>query len=224
MCIIPIFALPPLDILMVTPHLHMAMRCVVIGVWDVTPPLGRSGWVPQAHANPHVAQRPISFHSLCSGQCYPGFAMSDPLSIAASVAALLQLSATAIEYLKNVKQGASDRARLRDELRNTVCLLEMLRDRVEDSLDSEGGATGSPWISALAGQDGPLNLFKALLADIIEKLVPQDRLRKIAQPFRWPFSEKEITKTLEMLERLKTSFNLIIQDELLYVDPYSFAG
>lgn len=143
--------------------------------------------------------------------------IGDPLSVAASVAALLQLSATALEYVKNVKQGSLSRAKLRDELRNSICLLEMLKDRIEDSVDSKGEAMCSPWLAALAGRDGPLQLFKNLLEDIIERLVPQDRLRKFAQPFRWPFDEKDITKTLETLERLKTSFNLIIQDELVYV-------
>lgn len=61
--------------------------------------------------------------------------MSDPLSVTASVIAVLQLAATATQYLKDVKHGSADRTKLRDELRSATCLLEMLRDRLDDSDD-----------------------------------------------------------------------------------------
>lgn len=62
--------------------------------------------------------------------------MSDTLSITASIIAVLQLAATATDYLKGIKNGDSDRVKLRDELRSTTCLLEMLNDRIEDAEDT----------------------------------------------------------------------------------------
>ncbi|KAM0323197.1 hypothetical protein ACHAPQ_008786 [Fusarium lateritium] len=142
--------------------------------------------------------------------------MSDPLSIAASVIALLQLTATATQYLKDVKHGSADRLRLRDELRSTACLLEMLKDRVEDADDeSETGETLKPGsIRALAEPDGPLSLFGQILKEIVTKLEPQASLRRLAKPFTWPFDKKDITEMLNSLERLKSHFNLIMQNDL----------
>jgi hypothetical protein len=143
--------------------------------------------------------------------------MSDPLSIAASVLALLQLAATATQYLKDVKQGSTDRLRLRDELRSTACLLEILKDRIEDSDDAfEAGETLKPvFLKGLAGADGPLNLFKQILEDVVAKLAPQDSLRRLAKPFTWPFDKKDISEKLASLERLKSHFGLIMQNDLL---------
>jgi hypothetical protein len=123
--------------------------------------------------------------------------MADPLGIAASVIALLQLTATVIQYVKAVNDGSSDRTRLRDELRTTTCVLEMLRDRVEDS-QSSGEETLKPQLlAALSATDGPLTLLKTLLQDIITKMVPQKHLGRLAQPFTWPFTKKEIVRVPE---------------------------
>lgn len=143
--------------------------------------------------------------------------MSDPLSITASLIAVLQLAATAIQYVKDVKGGSSDRTRLRDELRSTTCVLEMLRDRIEDSENSGDTKLNPELLAALGAPDGPLQLLQKVLQDIIAKLHPRDGLRKLAQPFTWPFDKKDISEMLEMLERLKSNFNLIIQNELVYV-------
>ncbi|KAH6994707.1 hypothetical protein EDB82DRAFT_502327 [Fusarium venenatum] len=142
--------------------------------------------------------------------------MSDPLSITASVIALLQLAATATQYLKDVKHGSADRLRLRDELRSTTCLLEMLRDRIED--DDETSETDQPLkpasVRVLAEPDGPLSLFEQVLQDMVTKLEPQARLRRLAKPFTWPFDKKDIAELLTCLERLKSHFNLVMQNDL----------
>lgn len=143
--------------------------------------------------------------------------MSDPLSAIASVVTLLQVAGTATQYLKDIKHGSADRIRLRDELRSAVCLLEILKDRIEDSEETaETGSELKPLsILSLVGSDGPLNLFKKLLEQITKKLAPQDQLRKLARPFTWPFDKKDIAELLMSLERLKSHFSLVIQNDLL---------
>ncbi|RFN44138.1 serine/threonine-protein kinase chk2 (cds1) [Fusarium flagelliforme] len=142
--------------------------------------------------------------------------MSDPLGITASVIAVLQLAVTATQYLKDVKHGSADRLRLRDELRSTVCLVEMLKDRVEDiDDDSETEEILKPAsMKALVESDGPLSLFERVLQDIVTKLEPQAGLRRLAQPLTWPFDKKDIAEMLASLERLKSHFNLIMQNDL----------
>lgn len=146
--------------------------------------------------------------------------MSDPLSITASVITVLQLSATAIDYLRGIKDGASDRVKLRDELRSTTYLLEMLTDRIEDAEDATttSGTGRRPLLSikSLSGPDNPLILFQRVLEDIIAQLSPQHRLRQRALPLTWPFTKKDVAEELACLERLKSHFNLIMQNDLLY--------
>lgn len=145
--------------------------------------------------------------------------MSDPLGTTASVIAVLQLAAQATQYVKDVKHGSADRMQLRNELRSTTCLLEMLKDRIEDSEDTSDPdqALKPASIQSMAGPDGPLNAFKRLLESIVAKLAPQDTLRRMAQPFKWPFERKDIVELLAALERLKSHFNLVLQDNLMYV-------
>ncbi|KAL2186498.1 Pkinase-domain-containing protein [Thermothelomyces heterothallicus CBS 203.75] len=144
--------------------------------------------------------------------------MADPLGTLANVLAVLKLAAAATQYIKEAKNGASERLRLRDELRSTTCLLEMLKDRLEDGESAEDGDEASlkpPSITSLAAEDGPLALFKRVLEDIIDKLAPKDRLRRLAQPFTWPFDKKDVAELVATLERLKSHFNLIMQNDLV---------
>ncbi|CAG7560658.1 unnamed protein product [Fusarium equiseti] len=139
--------------------------------------------------------------------------MSDPLGITASVIAVLQLAVTATKYLKDVKNGSADRLRLRDELRSTVCLVEMLKDRVED-IDDESETEETLQPASMKALVGPLSMFEQVLQDIVTKLEPQARLRRLVKPIPWPFDKKDISEMLACLERLKSHFNLIIQNDL----------
>lgn len=142
--------------------------------------------------------------------------MSDPLSISASLIAVLHLAATATQYLKDVRSGSAQRTRLRDELRNSVCLLEMIRDRVEDLECSEVDAVFKPAsLAFLQGPEGPVKIFQVTIQEIVAKLAPQDRLRRLAKPFTWPFDKHEVAELLGKMERLKSHFNLFIQDDIL---------
>ncbi|KAK4059226.1 hypothetical protein Trihar35433_11113 [Trichoderma harzianum] len=143
--------------------------------------------------------------------------MSGPLNVSTSVVAVLQLAATATQYLKDIKHGSADRSRLRDELRSTVCLLEMLQDRLEDSNDlPDSENTLMPQsISLLGGADGPLHLFSQVLEEIIAELMPQDRLRQLSNPFTWPFDKKRVAELLTRLERSKSHFSLVLQNNIV---------
>ncbi|KAJ0106842.1 ankyrin [Diaporthe amygdali] len=141
--------------------------------------------------------------------------MSDPLSIATSLIALIQVTAKATEYLRDVKDGGKERMKLRDELRSVTCLLEMLHDRVEEQHGSDSEDALKPAaIASLAGPDGPLERMKATMEDIVSKLAPQAGLRRLAQPFKWPFDKKDVLELFATIERLKTHFTLVLQNDL----------
>ncbi|KAJ0413510.1 hypothetical protein BJY00DRAFT_319712 [Aspergillus carlsbadensis] len=149
--------------------------------------------------------------------------MADPLSIAASVIAVLQLAATATDYLRGIKNGADDRVKLRDELRSTTHLLEMLRDRIEDAADAMAalGTSKTLSIQSLTGPENPLALFQRLLEDIVAQLSPQGKLRQRSLALVWPFTKKDIAEKLGCLERVKSHFGLIMQSDLLQLTQSS---
>lgn len=98
--------------------------------------------------------------------------MADPLSIAASIIAILQLTTTVTGYLKDAQGGSDERLRLRDEIRNTVCVLEMLKDRAEETELQDRWAQS---MRSLDSPNGPLAQFSKTLELLVAKLAPKER-------------------------------------------------
>lgn len=134
----------------------------------------------------------------------------DPVSFAASLAALIQLSTKVAQYLKEVKSGSEDRIRLRDELRGTQCLLEMLQDRMDDAEYLKKDLAS---IRSLNIPGGPLEQLTKALEQLERKLAPSRRVLQISKALLWPFNKKEINGIFSTIERQKTAFNLAISND-----------
>ena len=134
----------------------------------------------------------------------------DPLSITASLIAIIQLATTATQFLKEIKSGSGDRIRLREEIRATSCLLEILRDRVDDA-DALGQDLSS--IKSLNVPGGPLDQMSIALRKLMKKLAPENRLLKKSQAVLWPLSIGDVKDFLDTIERQKAAFNLAIQND-----------
>lgn len=150
--------------------------------------------------------------------------MADPLSISASIVAVLQLTSVVAKYLKDVKGGAGYRLRLRDEIRGAVALLEMLKDRIEDEDDDDegdrdgGGGDMSAWresVQQLAVPDGPLDQFKKSLERLVKKLVPAGTFQIMKKSLTWPFDKKDVDEILQSIERQKSLFSLALENDHL---------
>ncbi|EFQ36284.1 uncharacterized protein GLRG_11429 [Colletotrichum graminicola M1.001] len=142
--------------------------------------------------------------------------MTDPLSIATGLIALIQVTAQATIYLKDVNDGGKERTKMRDELRSLTCLLEMIHDRVEEQREPENEDGLNPAAMAyLSGPDGPLERMKVTMEEIVSKLAPQAGFRRLAQPFKWPFEKKDALELFGAMERLKSHFTLVLQNDLL---------
>ncbi|KAG8526588.1 uncharacterized protein KY384_008789 [Bacidia gigantensis] len=140
--------------------------------------------------------------------------MADPLSIAASIIAVLHLSTKVFDYLHNVKNAPHERVRLRDELSAACLPLYIIKER----LDQQGnrGSHGTS-VQLLGGSDGPLERFERLLEQLASRLAPKDgKLKTVREAVRvisWPFKNEEIRATLSTLERQKSLFHLALQDD-----------
>ena len=138
----------------------------------------------------------------------------DPLSLSASLAAIIQLSTTAAQYLKEIKSGSADRIRLREEIRGTTCLLEMLQDRVDDA-DSLGKDLAS--IRSLRLPGGPLDQLTSALTQLMNKLSPGDRILRMSRALLWPLGKEEVNDLIDIIERQKAAFTLAIQNDNMYI-------
>lgn len=130
----------------------------------------------------------------------------DPLSVIASIIAVLQLSSKVLAYFNDIKDASKERARCAVEASNLHSLLLSLRFRLEE------GDADTPWftaVRALAVENGPLDQFKVALETL---LMPEgDRLKKASDALMWKFRKEEAASILQRIERLKTLVEIALE-------------
>ena len=129
----------------------------------------------------------------------------DPLSVTASIIAVLQLSAKVLSYLNDVKDASKDRAECAMETSSLFSLLVSLRLRLE-----EGDASKSWYVAvrALSVENGPLDQFKQALETLQAKMTDGGRLNNA---LIWKFKKEEVDAILVRMERLKTLTQIALQ-------------
>jgi hypothetical protein len=138
----------------------------------------------------------------------------DPLSVTASIVAILQLTTEVIKYLNDVKDAPKDRARLAIEASNLSNLLVSLRYRLEE------GRSNEAWykeVNSLGVQDGPLDQYKHALEKLQLKVLGGTGLAKIGNALVWKFGKEEVGCILSRIERLKSLVQIALQMDHLYV-------
>jgi hypothetical protein len=147
--------------------------------------------------------------------------MADPLSIAASIAALLDLAGKVMGYINDTKDASEDQRRLREELVSTTGVLFFLKYKAEKPSDD---GISARTFESLDGPNGPLEQFKSALERLAAKLNPaQGSTQKVKNRLMWPFQKAEVQEILNLMERQKSSFNLAITSGHMYViNPPSF--
>ena len=131
----------------------------------------------------------------------------DPLSITASIVAVLQLTHAVIGYLNDVKDASTDRARCALEASNLYGLLVTLKFRLE-------GRSYEPWhaaVRALGVKNGPLDQYKHALEQLQKKITSGSGIKKIGNTLWWKFSKEEVTSILSRMERLKTLVQIALE-------------
>ena len=139
--------------------------------------------------------------------------------MAASIAALLDLTGKVLSYLNNVKEAGAERTKCATEAATLYALLTTLKYRIEAN-------SGDPWFTAirsLGTENGPLDQFKAAIELLASKLKPEGGIKKIGHALTWTFDKAEINGILSRIERLKSLVNLALANDLLCVllDFYS---
>jgi hypothetical protein len=137
----------------------------------------------------------------------------DPLSVTASVIAVLQLTGEVFKYLHDVKDAPKECQQCAIEASNLLSLLTNLRYRLEQHDDD-------PWytaVRALNVENGPLDQYKQALEQLQSRVETQDGLQKIKKRLLWKFSKAELANILARMERLKSLVDISLEMDHLYV-------
>lgn len=138
--------------------------------------------------------------------------MADPLSMCASIIALLQLSAAVAtvtcDYLGKAKDAQKDITRIRGELSNLDTVLLTLQALLEDE---SGTAKSRLPTLELLGRNNALGECKTILTKLIKRLEePVKTWRKLQKQLMWPLKEKDVTEILDALDRHKATINFAL--------------
>jgi hypothetical protein len=131
----------------------------------------------------------------------------DPLSITASIIAVLQATKEVISYVKETKDSPKELTKVYEEARNLVILLYELKDLVA------GQASHEPWLqttSALAVRDGPLDQYRTSLEILVPKITSHG-LRKVRQVLSWKICKEDVMALLSRIERIKSLVQIALE-------------
>jgi hypothetical protein len=135
--------------------------------------------------------------------------MAEPLSIAASIIAVLQLTSSVMEYLQAVHDARKDRIDFLVEVSGLYHLLLALQNRVDKANTEDLWLTQ---VRQLGVRDGPLDQFKSHLERLRSKLGPATGLRRA---LIWKFNKAEIEGIISKIERIKILVSLALTDDHL---------
>lgn len=136
--------------------------------------------------------------------------MADPLSITASIIAVLKLSTTAVQYLNDVKDAPPERQRIMIEIGTVSGFLYMLKDKADEMQPDDIHALA---LRSLNVPGGPLEQFKSALERLVSKLTPARGLKRVSKALTWTLDKAHVNNILAGLERQKTLFLLAMQND-----------
>ena len=134
--------------------------------------------------------------------------MADPLSLVASLIAVLQISGTIIsccyEYRNGFKGASKDLSRLLSEVTSLRNVLERLIQLVDD--EKMGGHDYLASLRDMMSVNGPLKLCQDDLEILKVKLEkPVKEWKAVGKRLIWPLQEKDVTKILGGIHRMKST-------------------
>lgn len=142
-------------------------------------------------------------------------AMAESIGLAASIVAIVELSAKigklCVKYYSGVKNAADDIARLQDEIAQSTAILK----EAQQLLDGQDGAKLIASRNLCDGLEDSLEQFKTLES----RLAPdkKSRVMRYVGALKWPFDSAEINAILKNLERSRNMIFFGLQVDQTYV-------
>ncbi|KAJ7576471.1 ankyrin repeat-containing domain protein [Mycena floridula] len=135
----------------------------------------------------------------------------EAVGFVSSVITLAEAATTMFKYVKDIKDGPTDRA----ELQRSLAALPGLLAGLNAQFTSQ--ALKDPWATEtlkLAVTDGPFDQLLEILQKVKRKLdLAASRTEKVIQILKWPLDKAEITDLLQQVERVKSFIMLALQND-----------
>jgi hypothetical protein len=136
----------------------------------------------------------------------------DPLSITASIIAVIQLTGSVISaaynYRNGVRNAPEDAVRIIEDLTELSQILEKLLKLIEK--DRSTGSTQLTSVNTLIGSDGPLETCRKSLTELKSKLRPENGWRAVRKALTWPLKQDYIRQTLDEIAKAKATIDLAL--------------
>jgi hypothetical protein len=141
----------------------------------------------------------------------------DPLSVTASLIAILQISGTVIstlyEYRKGVKYASKDAAKIIEELNSLRGVLECLLSAAENEELVTEGLSRLSTFRQLAKPNGELERCKVDLLALNAELQPESGWKALRQALIWPLKETDVKNTLDNIQRYKSTLHFALSTD-----------
>ncbi|RYP23580.1 hypothetical protein DL767_008772 [Monosporascus sp. MG133] len=134
----------------------------------------------------------------------------DPLSITASIIAVLQLSSKVAEYVSTAAGATKQRKCVREGIRACEQILQQLKDEADDS---DEGKAWSDTVKTLEAPGAPLGRLAVALTALKIRLEPKKGVDKAFAKLKWPFDEKEVEKIIAAIDREKSLLGLALAND-----------
>ena len=137
----------------------------------------------------------------------------EPVGVAASLVALIGVTAKTIQYLSSVKEASKERKSLLREASDLLQMLINLQSKIEDSKQSKVLFTS---IETLNAENGPLDQLREALEQLSKKLKPQKGIKNVTHALTWALDKEGCSEVLGKIERVKSRISLALQGNILY--------
>ena len=136
----------------------------------------------------------------------------DPLSVTASVIAILQISGAIIticyDYRSRIKDAQKEASRIINDLNSLRHVLDSLFVLLED--ESEHKPVQRSALDKLVGDDGPLGRCLVELNVLEKKLKPKEGWRAAKASILWPLNNSDVKKVLQDIDSTKSTIQLAL--------------
>jgi hypothetical protein len=137
----------------------------------------------------------------------------DPLSIAASTIAILQLTTKVIVCLGDARDASTDRDQFIFEAKNLSLLLVTLVSHIDEG-------SNEPWhekVQALGGRDELIYQYRVALEHLKDKISKGHGILKMKKSLLWKYIKDEANRIMSRIERLNSLVHIALQMDHLLV-------
>ncbi|KAK5949822.1 hypothetical protein OHC33_009211 [Knufia fluminis] len=134
----------------------------------------------------------------------------DPLSITASILAILKLTESLTKFIIDTNRATNDQQKLAAEANSLTGLLIQLHCRVKEARSND------PWFNHakfLVANNGPLEQFQHILEKIVQQTTSFSNRERLQAALTWKWTKSEVNDALNRIERLKTLINIALTND-----------